>query len=168
MALWVSECRCIRGDRDGTNPTQSPRAQMDRVLYRTNMQGTLNNYPNLDVRAGSVFDLVFDVPPSLNGPPSRIVGVKLGMSPIICCFDLAHIVRLWRRHTLLSGRDMHRHLLGWRDPHRAQTFPCWTYGRSAVNRPVPLSGRSRLQTWSLTDRNTRATSEGQHRLLPDA
>ncbi|KAL1669293.1 glucose inhibited division protein A-domain-containing protein [Schizophyllum commune] len=63
----------------------SPRAQMDRVLYRTNMQGTLNNYPNLDVRAGSVFDLVFDVPPSLNGPHSKIVGVKLDSGDIIPC-----------------------------------------------------------------------------------
>ena len=144
MALWVSECRCIRGNRDGTNSTQSPRAQMDRVLYRTNMQGTLNNYPNLDVRAGSVFDLVFDVPPSLNGPPSKIVGVKLGMPSTPLCLHLAYIFRLWRHHILLSGRDMHRDLFGWRDPHRAQAFPCWTYGRSAVNRPVCLSGRSRL------------------------
>jgi hypothetical protein len=52
------------------------------------MQQTLFNYPNLDVRAGSVFDLVFDVEPSVangslekghSGYP-RVTGVKLGIS----------------------------------------------------------------------------------------
>ncbi|TRM62673.1 glucose inhibited division protein A-domain-containing protein [Schizophyllum amplum] len=62
-----------------------PRAQMDRTLYRTNMQRTLFNYPNLDVRAGSVFDLVFDAPPSADGPPSKIVGVKLDSGDIVLC-----------------------------------------------------------------------------------
>jgi tRNA uridine 5-carboxymethylaminomethyl modification enzyme len=37
---------------------QGPRAQIDRKLYKEHMQHTLLNYSNLDVRAGSVFDLV--------------------------------------------------------------------------------------------------------------
>lgn len=49
------------------------------------MQLHLLNYPNLDVRAGSVFDLVLDytVPPAYEPSPSRniwaaIDGVRLG------------------------------------------------------------------------------------------
>ncbi|KAL5513976.1 hypothetical protein ACEPAG_2737 [Sanghuangporus baumii] len=36
------------------------RAQIDRKLYKTHMQHELFNYRNLEVRAGSVFDLLFD------------------------------------------------------------------------------------------------------------
>ena len=39
---------------------QGPRAQIDRKLYKKYMQHTLLRYPNLDVRAGSVFDLVLN------------------------------------------------------------------------------------------------------------
>ncbi|KAI8050489.1 putative MTO1 protein [Syncephalis plumigaleata] len=35
-----------------------PRAQMDRALYRQNMQAALSSMPNLTIRQGSVFDLV--------------------------------------------------------------------------------------------------------------
>ena len=114
------------------------------------------------VRAGSVFDLVFDVPPSLNGPPSKIVGVKLGMSFMTSCFGLAHTFRLWRHHILLSGGNMHWHLPGWRDTHRTQAIPCRTYGRSAVHRPFRFVGRSWLQARPLADRDTREASEGQY------
>ncbi|KAG6808489.1 hypothetical protein H0H93_016870 [Arthromyces matolae] len=53
-----------------------PRAQIDRKLYKTHMQEALHNYPSLDIRAGSVFDLLFD-----HSDPDRwgkIRGVKLG------------------------------------------------------------------------------------------
>jgi tRNA uridine 5-carboxymethylaminomethyl modification enzyme len=33
---------------------------MDRALYKKHMQETLANYPNLHVRSGSVFDLLFN------------------------------------------------------------------------------------------------------------
>ncbi|KAF7986683.1 hypothetical protein HWV62_20190 [Athelia sp. TMB] len=67
-----------------------PRAQIDRVLYKKNMHDILFNYPNLDVRAGSVFDLIFSHP----DPESRsadamkwgtIKGVKLDTGEIIKC-----------------------------------------------------------------------------------
>lgn len=60
---------------------QGPRAQIDRVLYKKHMQEILFNYPNLDVRAGSVFDLVFSHPDSNTTDPMKwgtIEGVKLG------------------------------------------------------------------------------------------
>jgi tRNA uridine 5-carboxymethylaminomethyl modification enzyme len=39
---------------------QSPRAQIDRALYKKHMQKTLAKYPNLHVRSGDVFDLLFN------------------------------------------------------------------------------------------------------------
>ena len=60
---------------------QGPRAQIDRKLYKHHMQETLFNYPNLDVYAGSVFDLVLDhtaAPPGPIGPTLAVRGVRLG------------------------------------------------------------------------------------------
>lgn len=62
---------------------QGPRAQIDRTLYKKNMQDILFNYPNLDVCAGSVFDLVLDTSPDSNSGATQygsIKGVKLGKS----------------------------------------------------------------------------------------
>lgn len=55
---------------------QGPRAQVDRKLYKRHMQETLFNYPNLDVRAGSVFDLILDH--TAAGPTFAVRGIKLG------------------------------------------------------------------------------------------
>ena len=60
---------------------QGPRAQIDRKLYKRHMQETLFNYPNLDVRAGSVFDLILDHTAASNGtagPNFALHGVRLG------------------------------------------------------------------------------------------
>lgn len=60
---------------------------MDRKLYKSAIQKTLLNYPGLDIRAGSVFDLDFDSDPplQLHGVPHptteairKIRGVRLG------------------------------------------------------------------------------------------
>lgn len=48
---------------------QSPRAQADRALYRTEMRGTLEATPNLHLRQGLVVDLIVD--------DGRIHGVEL-------------------------------------------------------------------------------------------
>lgn len=64
-----------------------PRAQMDRKLYKKHMQETLFNYPNLHIRAASVFDLSVDrsskddASTSINHSVHRtgsIAGVRLG------------------------------------------------------------------------------------------
>lgn len=47
------------------------------------MQELLFNYPGLDVRAGSVFDLLFD-PTDTENPWGKITGVQLGESPLTC------------------------------------------------------------------------------------
>ncbi|KAF9530813.1 glucose inhibited division protein A-domain-containing protein [Crepidotus variabilis] len=61
-----------------------PRAQVDRKLYKKNMQDILFNYPGLEVRAGSVFDLVFH-PLNLAQEWGQIAGVKLDSGEIIPC-----------------------------------------------------------------------------------
>lgn len=61
---------------------QGPRAQIDRKLYKKHMQSLLFNYPSLEVRAGSVFDLLFD-DSDVGNPWGKVVGVKLGM----CLFN---------------------------------------------------------------------------------
>ena len=59
---------------------QSPRAQVDRKLYKKHMQAALHNHPNLDIYAGSVFDLVLNQPSlSTEFPRAEVRGVKLGM-----------------------------------------------------------------------------------------
>ncbi|KAJ6552086.1 glucose inhibited division protein A-domain-containing protein [Mycena vulgaris] len=63
-----------------------PRAQIDRKIYKRHMQQAILEQPNLDVRAGSVFDLVFDHSQQL-GPNQwgKISGVKLETGEIIGC-----------------------------------------------------------------------------------
>jgi len=64
---------------------QGPRAQIDRKLYKEHMQETLFNYPNLEVRAGSIFDLVLDhtaVSTGPTGPTLAVQGVRLGNEPL--------------------------------------------------------------------------------------
>ncbi|KAJ7235073.1 glucose inhibited division protein A-domain-containing protein [Mycena haematopus] len=63
-----------------------PRAQMDRKLYKKHMKKAIVEQPNLDVRAGSVFDLVFDHSQQLAPNQwGRISGVKLESGEIIGC-----------------------------------------------------------------------------------
>ncbi|OCH90373.1 glucose-inhibited division protein A subfamily [Obba rivulosa] len=66
-----------------------PRAQVDRKLYKRYMQEALHGYPNLDIRAGSAFDLIFDHSaaesssnPSLWG---TVQGIRLDTGDIIKC-----------------------------------------------------------------------------------
>ncbi|PPR05019.1 hypothetical protein CVT24_010212, partial [Panaeolus cyanescens] len=62
-----------------------PRAQIDRTLYKKQMQQMLFNYPNLDVRAGSVFDLVIERALVDTQSWGKIVGVKLESGEVIPC-----------------------------------------------------------------------------------
>ncbi|KAF9483702.1 glucose-inhibited division protein A subfamily [Pholiota conissans] len=60
-----------------------PRAQIDRKLYKKNMQELLFNYPSLDIRAGSVFDLLFEE--ESGNPWGKVAGVKLENDDVIRC-----------------------------------------------------------------------------------
>ncbi|KAJ7982829.1 mitochondrial translation optimization protein [Mycena polygramma] len=63
-----------------------PRAQMDRKLYKKHMQNAILEQANLVVRAGSVFDLVFDhSQPLAPNQWGKISGVKLESGEIIGC-----------------------------------------------------------------------------------
>ncbi|TBU27479.1 glucose-inhibited division protein A subfamily [Dichomitus squalens] len=64
----------------------SPRAQVDRKLYKTHMQAALRSYPNLSIHAGSVFDLVLGHPlGSTDLPGAEVRGVKLDSGEVIAC-----------------------------------------------------------------------------------
>ncbi|KAJ3360634.1 Mitochondrial Translation Optimization [Allomyces javanicus] len=64
-----------------------PRAQVDRDLYRENMQQLILHYPNLAVMEGSVEDLVLDrelaQAPSSPAPSGAVRGVKLADGDVI-------------------------------------------------------------------------------------
>lgn len=66
-----------------------PRAQVDRELYRKHMQDIILNYPNLDVRSASVFDLEFDhailSTSSSTSAWGAVTGVRLDSGEIIHC-----------------------------------------------------------------------------------
>lgn len=65
-----------------------PRAQIDRKLYKRHMQEALLNYTNLDVRPGSVFDLILDHTPVFNGaagPTFAIRGIRLDSGDLVKC-----------------------------------------------------------------------------------
>ncbi|KAI0668201.1 glucose-inhibited division protein A subfamily [Trametes maxima] len=63
----------------------SPRAQVDRKLYKKHMQSALHNYPNLNIRAGSVFDLVLGNVTRHGSSHSEVRGVKLDSGEVITC-----------------------------------------------------------------------------------
>lgn len=62
--------------------TQGYRAQMDRKLYKREMQSVLNNYPNLEIRAAAVQDLVLSPPidGDVRQPGREVVGLRIGES----------------------------------------------------------------------------------------
>ncbi|KAG2113524.1 glucose inhibited division protein A-domain-containing protein [Suillus discolor] len=65
-----------------------PRAQVDRKIYKRHMQDILFSYTNLDVRAASVFDLVFDNSPCTSTSSSTwgtVTGVRLETGDVIRC-----------------------------------------------------------------------------------
>ncbi|KIM30631.1 hypothetical protein M408DRAFT_328168 [Serendipita vermifera MAFF 305830] len=63
-----------------------PRAQIDRKLYKTHMQATLNTYPNLSIKAGSVHDVSFHPPGQCeSGAVPRVSGIRLESGEFISC-----------------------------------------------------------------------------------
>ncbi|RIA94680.1 glucose inhibited division protein A-domain-containing protein [Glomus cerebriforme] len=63
-----------------------PRAQIDRKLYKKNMQECLFNYPNLTVMAGNVHDILMAHQPMIfgeSGKHGEVQGVKLESGEII-------------------------------------------------------------------------------------
>lgn len=63
---------------DAFDHKQGPRAQVDRKLYKRHMQEILFNYPNLQIRAASVHDLVFQHDDATHGTWGTVKGVRLG------------------------------------------------------------------------------------------
>lgn len=61
-----------------------PRAQIDRKLYKSHMQATLNEYPNLSIKAGGVHDITFHTTQEESEEP-RVSGIRLETGEIISC-----------------------------------------------------------------------------------
>ncbi|GAA5968665.1 hypothetical protein JCM8115_003673 [Rhodotorula mucilaginosa] len=63
------------------------RAQMDRKLYKREMQSVLSSYPNLEIRKAAVQDLVLS--PPINGdvrqPGRQVVGLRIDNGEVIAC-----------------------------------------------------------------------------------
>ncbi|KAJ2933765.1 hypothetical protein H1R20_g3317, partial [Candolleomyces eurysporus] len=86
-----------------------PRAQIDRVLYKKNMQNILFNYPGLSIKAASVFDLVIEesTPGSGSGSVGKVTGVKLDSGELIPCSQVVICTG-----TFLSG-EIHMGMKRW-------------------------------------------------------
>ena len=85
-AVWVRVATIVCSMSTDVSP-QSPRAQVDRKLYKKHIQSMLHNYPNLELRAGSVFDLVLNKPSaSTDFLHSEVRGVQLGELIVLSSF----------------------------------------------------------------------------------
>lgn len=77
--------------RSTTSEKQGPRAQVDRKIYKRHMQNIIFGYPNLDVHAASVFDLIFEhstPSTSTSSTWGTVTGVRLG-----ACTINAHVTK---------------------------------------------------------------------------
>ena len=165
--------------------TQGPRAQIDRKLYKSHMQEILFNYPNLDVRAGSAFDLVFSHPePSTSNPQTRwgkVEGVKLGTpfivpSPTEPRIDAPCIQIQERSSNALKSSYVQGHsslarftLVSYSHlipshyascSHRDEEIPCWSDERISFDRPQLFPPQSRIPLRSSPNRYTCAPPSG--------
>ncbi|GJN91511.1 hypothetical protein Rhopal_004534-T1 [Rhodotorula paludigena] len=63
------------------------RAQMDRKLYKREMQSVLSSYPNLDIRMAAVQDLVLSPPidRDVSKPGRKVVGLRIATGEVIPC-----------------------------------------------------------------------------------
>lgn len=147
------------------------------------MQNFLLNYPNLDVRAGSVFDLVLNptVPSTYESRSSRNVlaaidGVRLGspysictsafptdMSPdtgeVIKCTQVVLCTGTFLTGEIHIGRLVVRHYNATVFMHicasfRHEALPRWADGRFTGARPLRVSCKSWLQAREVANRHT--------------
>lgn len=80
------------------------------------MQELIGRYPGLDVRAGSVFDLVFDhskEPLEDKRRWGKVIGVRLGKPKIRLFRIVIDRRRFGRSYRLLAGRHMHWNVSVW-------------------------------------------------------
>ena len=97
-AVWVSEDCSYSFAYNQSHSSQGLRAQIDRKLYKKHMQELLFDYPNLDVKAASVHDLLWSRPSAsyVSGDPvsngsipveptvwAQVAGVRLSTTTLI-------------------------------------------------------------------------------------
>ncbi|HEY3039762.1 MAG TPA: tRNA uridine-5-carboxymethylaminomethyl(34) synthesis enzyme MnmG [Pyrinomonadaceae bacterium] len=117
---------------------QSPRAQADRALYRTEMRSTLENTPNLHLRQGMVVDLLVE--------KGKVVGVvmqdgrRMGSAAVVIAAGtfLNGLVHTGRR-TYTAGRAGEPASIELAEALKRLGFPV---GRLKTGTPPRLDGRS--------------------------
>lgn len=117
---------------------QSPRAQADRALYRTEMRSTLENTPNLHLRQGMVVDLLVE--------KAKVVGVamqdgrRMGSAAVVIAAGtfLNGLVHTGRR-TYTAGRAGEPASIELAEALKRLGFPV---GRLKTGTPPRLDGRS--------------------------
>jgi len=117
---------------------QSPRAQADRALYRTEMRNALENTPNLHLRQGMVIDLAVD--------KGSIAGVELqdtrriaARAVIIATGTFLNGLVHTGRRTYTAGRAGEPASIELADALKRRGFPL---GRLKTGTPPRLDGRS--------------------------
>ncbi|TIB78694.1 glucose-inhibited division protein A subfamily [Wallemia mellicola] len=82
----VSGCMYKMLNRSKGPAVYGPRAQIDRELYKSNIQNTLKNTKCLDIQAGSVHDLIFSHENlTKSGTWGEVRGVRLDNGQVIPC-----------------------------------------------------------------------------------
>jgi tRNA uridine 5-carboxymethylaminomethyl modification enzyme len=117
---------------------QSPRAQADRALYRTEMRSTLENTPNLHLRQGMVVDLLVE-----KGKAAGILmqdGRRMGSSALVIAAGtfLNGLIHTGRR-TYTAGRAGEPASIELAEALKRLGFPV---GRLKTGTPPRLDGRS--------------------------
>lgn len=170
---------------------QGQRAQIDRVLYKRHIQADLFKYHNLQIRAGSVFDLILEdntlqPGPSDVAPLLSVKGVRLGTNwsffnhgstPSLILkqiMETRYVVRrLWfvREHScqakfiLVSQDKVAPMLYSTLTPYkRPEAYSSGPYKWSSIIGVVIFAAESWLQSWPLADWDTCSLGRRLNRL----
>jgi len=83
---------------------QGYRAQIDRKLYKREMQHTLSSYPNLSLRKASVEDVVLSDPAEGGGLGTRkVIGLRVGKLPWLLSLNQRSRLTLLFVHLIDNG-----------------------------------------------------------------
>jgi len=92
----------------GVARSQGYRAQMDRKIYKHEMQNVLSNYPNLDIRKAAVQDIVLSPPVDgdLLNPGRKVLGLRLDTGEVVPCKSVVICTGTFLGGELHIGQDI--------------------------------------------------------------
>ncbi|GAA5932481.1 hypothetical protein JCM3775_005931 [Rhodotorula graminis] len=84
------------------------RAQMDRKIYKREMQAVLSNYPNLDIRKAAVQDIVLSPPVDgdLLNSGRKVLGLRLDTGEVVPCKSVVICTGTFLGGELHIGQDI--------------------------------------------------------------